>query len=157
MRAIIACDDTGGIGLNGSMPWPSLDGDLARFRSLTEGSAVIMGRKTWEASDMPSPIPNRLNVVISKDDLHLPVNVLQLTSLKYFRCFDRESWIIGGASLLASSMHLVTHVHLTRVPGDYKCDTHINLKTIEDQFTRITINHNSDHDYELWVRTKYST
>jgi len=156
MKAIIACDDKGGIGLNGSMPWSRLNGDLARFKALTSNSAVIMGKGTWDATDMPSPLPNRLNVVVSKSKLVVPANTLHITSIDYLDAFNRDSWIIGGARLLESTMHLITHIHLTRVPGDYKCDTVIDLNIIETEFSCIKVEKYSDHTYEMWVRTRAS-
>jgi dihydrofolate reductase len=64
IRAILACDRDFGIAKNGQMPWPKNTDDLKWFRSMTAGSCVVMGRKTWE-SDMPKPLPNRVNAVVS--------------------------------------------------------------------------------------------
>ena len=63
IKAIFAVDSNGGIAKNGIMPWPRDPSDLKRFKNLTTGHAIIMGKKTWDAVDMPSPLPNRYNVV----------------------------------------------------------------------------------------------
>lgn len=63
---IVACEtQTGGIGLDGKLPW-HIPGDLARFRRLTQGGTVLMGRRTWESlPEHLRPLPNRSNIVIS--------------------------------------------------------------------------------------------
>ncbi|MBQ6835664.1 MAG: dihydrofolate reductase, partial [Clostridia bacterium] len=61
---IVAYDRNKLIGKEGKMPW-FIDGELRRFRELTTGNVVIMGRKTIEA--IGKPLPNRVNIVISRD------------------------------------------------------------------------------------------
>lgn len=65
---VAACDKGGGIGMNGQMPWPKLRDDMQHFRHLTAGSAVVMGRVTFESLPAKSkPLPGRLNVVLTRD------------------------------------------------------------------------------------------
>ncbi len=49
MKLIIACDPNGGIGYENRLPWSNIQGDLPRFKRLTEGQTVIMGRNTWDS------------------------------------------------------------------------------------------------------------
>ena len=49
MKAILAMTPNGGIGLNNQLPWDSLEGDLKRFKELTTGQTIVMGRSTWES------------------------------------------------------------------------------------------------------------
>lgn len=56
------------LGYQGGMPWPRIKGDLALFRKLTEGKAVIMGRKTWESlPPAHRPLKGRLNMILTRD------------------------------------------------------------------------------------------
>lgn len=65
---VAACDKGGGIGMNGQMPWPKLREDMRHFRHITAGSAVVMGRVTFESLPAKSrPLPGRLNVVLTRD------------------------------------------------------------------------------------------
>ncbi len=70
-NVIIACDQYGTIGNQGKLPWPNLSGDLKRFREITDGHVVVMGRKTWQSLPMfPKGLPGRTNVVITNDPAH---------------------------------------------------------------------------------------
>lgn len=62
VSAIVAVADNGVIGRDGALPW-HLPADLARFKRLTSGHAVVMGRRTWQ--ELGRPLPRRMNVVIS--------------------------------------------------------------------------------------------
>ena len=64
MKLIIACDPKGGIGFDGKLPWSKIEGDLPRFKALTTGKVVLMGRNTYDS--LPKkPLPNRINWVKS--------------------------------------------------------------------------------------------
>jgi dihydrofolate reductase len=152
MKAIFACDDKGGIGKGGKMPWPKISADLKRFKQLTENGIVVMGRGTWEATDMPAPLPKRRNVVISsRDDLDLPNDVIHLYDTSMLQATP-TAWIIGGAKLIESLLDDITYIFLTRVPGDYNCDTHIDLQRIDDKFTLIHEEHFDDHTFQILNR-----
>ena len=64
INAIMAVDDEGGISKNGSMPWPKNIEDLKRFKESTINNVVIMGRLTWVDPNMPTPLKNRINVLV---------------------------------------------------------------------------------------------
>jgi len=65
INAIVAVDEHWGIGKDGTMPWPHLSEDLKRFKKLTDGSMIVMGKNTW-LSLPKRPLPGRENVVISR-------------------------------------------------------------------------------------------
>ena len=69
ISAIVAMDSQNGIGINNQLPW-HLPNDLKFFKSVTIGKPIIMGRKTFES--LGRPLPGRLNVVISSQQLALP-------------------------------------------------------------------------------------
>lgn len=150
MKAILACDEAGGIGLNGSLPWPRISEDLQRFRKLTTGQTVIMGRGTWEAPDMPHPLPKRINVVVSRSRIEdLPDTVIHLGELPKNL---PDAWVIGGAKLFLSALPHITELHLTRVPDNYNCDTTIDLKWITNNFSLEREEKYTNHTYQIWRR-----
>ena len=65
IRAIMAVDDSGGVSKNGSMPWPKNSGDLSWFKQNTLNQVVIMGRLTWIDSMIPTPLYNRINILVT--------------------------------------------------------------------------------------------
>lgn len=148
MRLIIACDPNGGIGINNQLPWKSLDRDLARFKNLTSGGIVIMGRNTWNSLPF-APLPNRVNIVISKTRIN-DDQVLVNESIDIFDHFP-DAWIIGGAQLVNSSWDKITEVHLSRTFAEYHCDTFIDLVQLAN-FHNTYTEQCSDHTYEVWKR-----
>lgn len=141
IRAILACDNQGGISKDGTMPWPRNAADLAHFKKTTTGAMVVMGRKTWEAADMPSPLPNRTNIVVTRNtefqlnEAHvISDNVTsRLTSLAK----SNTVFVIGGATLVNQLMDQIEVFHLTRITGDYNCDTFIDLDALEEHFVKL--------------------
>lgn len=124
MKAILAVDESMGIGKDGKIPW-KLKEDMKFFKFLTIGSAVVMGRKTYEDCGI---LPHRTNIIVSSS--------LKETSSIYKNleacCWDyTDAFIIGGAKLLESAFkkHMVDQLFLSRIKGTYDCDTFINLPT----------------------------
>ena len=65
LKAIMAVDDEGGVSKLGRMPWPKNSSDLEWFKNHTVNQVVIMGRSTWIDPKMPTPLLNRINVLIT--------------------------------------------------------------------------------------------
>lgn len=148
MKLIVACDPNGGIGINNTLPWPKLKGDLARFRELTEDKIVVMGRQTWNSLPV-KPLPNRLNIVITTK--RILADVLVSESLHVLDHFP-DAWLIGGAMLINACWDKITEVHLSRTFAEYDCDRFIDLVKLKD-FTMTHIEHCEDHTYEIWNKT----
>jgi dihydrofolate reductase len=153
MRAILACDKHGGIGYRGTMPWPKQVKDLTRFKELTTGATVIMGRGTWEATGMPKPLPNRKNIVVSRQDLDLPADVYQIKDLTTAD-LSGVDWCIGGASLLATLWDTITEIHLSRIRQEYVCDTFIDIPALRKDFICVSSQICLTHTYEIWSRNE---
>jgi dihydrofolate reductase len=138
LRAIMACDSLGGIAKNGIMPWPKNKLDLLHFKQLTKGATVAMGRRTWEAEDMPSPLPGRKNLVITSNcnyiapgaEIVCDDGVTYLTSLAKTNIV----YVIGGGDLINGLLDEIGIFHITRIAGSYDCDTFIPLAKIQAQF-----------------------
>jgi dihydrofolate reductase len=138
IQAILACDGQGGIARDGVMPWPRNDLDLRHFRDLTRGAVVVMGRATWEAADMPSPLPGRTNIVVTRDPDYVAVGATIISDNleEHLTNIAKEHtlFIIGGASLFARLIDSIDQLHLTRIAGDYNCDTFLPLEQIARRF-----------------------
>jgi len=133
ITAIFATDSAGGMGANGSMPWPRLREDMRNFNTITRGNAVIMGRKTWD-SDMPTPLPGRCNVVVTRRELPLtsvvavvsgdPAGIISmLPHTLVANTFPSAWYVIGGADILRQWMPYCQRVVHTEIQGAWPCDT----------------------------------
>ncbi len=152
MKLILACDPDGGIGYQNRLPWTNIRGDLPRFKRLTDGHAVIMGRNTWDS--LPKkPLPGRLNFVVSSSELEAEHhNVIRVPDTEFNQPDDVEFWIIGGARLVETSWKNINEIHLTKVYDHYTCDTFIDLLYIEHNYVRTYSEMFPDHTYEIWKK-----
>jgi dihydrofolate reductase len=150
MKLILACDPKGGIGYKNQLPWTNINGDLARFKTLTTGQIIVMGRNTWNS--LPKkPLPGRLNFVVSRKQLVLPFGAIPIPNLNHFHDFDNV-WLIGGAQLVNSNWDAIHEVHLTKTLKEYTCDTFVDLLYLETHFTCSFNEFNGDHVYQIWKR-----
>jgi dihydrofolate reductase len=152
MKLIIAADPNGGIGYENKLPWSNIQGDLPRFKKLTDGHVVIMGRNTWDS--LPKkPLPGRINIVVSSRPLEAEYNnVIRASGLQFNRPDNVEFWLIGGAKLVESYWEEIDEVHLTNVHDHYTCDTFIDLVYLRNNFVRTYTETHTDHNYEIWKR-----
>jgi dihydrofolate reductase len=125
LALIAAIGSNNVIGVRGTIPW-RIPEDLRFFKEKTTGHAIIMGRKTWDS--IGRPLPNRLNIVVTRHSLMSPdkvrigasafgirvANSLEL-ALAHAREVDEEPFIIGGAEIYRLALPLVTRMFITRV------------------------------------------
>ena len=149
MKAIIACTPKGGIGYQNKLPWDKIQGDLPRFKKLTLGKVVVMGKNTWESLPV-KPLSNRLNFVLSSTQLDLPKGAFNINSLDQLNGFS--GWIIGGAQLIQSAWNKINEIHLTRTFAEYTCDTFIDIVKLEYDFEMVSEETYADHVYQIWKR-----
>ena len=105
----------GVIGLDGDMPW-SVPEDLARFRRLTMGSAVIMGRRTWDT--IPPrfrPLAGRRNIVVTRDPSWIAEGATVAHSIDEALALDDAPWIMGGAQLYAATIDRADRLEITEI------------------------------------------
>lgn len=150
MKLIIACDPKGGIGLKNKLPWDHLNDDLIRFRKLTQDQVVVMGRNTWLSLPV-KPLKNRLNFVVTSNQLELPPGAVAVKDLTPFEHYT-NAWLIGGASLVNSSWKYIDEIHLSRTYNHYDCDTFIDLVHLENNYIRVHRTNLADHSYEIWEK-----
>ena len=123
LSMIVAADNNNGIGIKNTLPW-RLSDDLKRFKSITTGHTVIMGRNTWFSLPI-RPLPNRRNVVITPEPLGED-GAIEVGSLNeiFEQCKnDTENFVVGGASLYEQMLPYASKIYLTRVEGDFETDT----------------------------------
>jgi len=121
---IAAVASNGVIGRDGGLPW-HLPGDLRRFRELTVGHAVIMGRKTYES--IGRPLPDRVNIVISRQTGFAPSGVVVAGSLQEALALaagESEVFICGGGEIYRQALPLADRIYLTRLDRPYGGDVH---------------------------------
>jgi dihydrofolate reductase len=110
------------IGSRNTMPW-RLPEDLRRFKRLTTGHAVIMGRKTFES--IGSPLPGRNNIVITRSRDWAPPGCVIAHSVEHALARVGESgeaFVIGGAQIYALAMPLARRLYLTEIERDFEGD-----------------------------------
>jgi dihydrofolate reductase len=119
---VVAAAENSVIGHGNQMPW-RLPDDLKRFKALTLGKPILMGRKTFES--IGKPLPGRTNIVLSRrSDLTLPgcVVVSSIPAALAAAAEAQEIAVIGGAEIYAQALSSAHVIHLTRVhanvPGD---------------------------------------
>jgi dihydrofolate reductase len=114
------------IGRDNALPWHAPE-DLKRFKRLTTGRPVIMGRKTY--ASIGRPLPNRLNIVITRDrGFHADGVVNAYTIEEALRLAEEsmlgdEAMVIGGAQIFALVMPMTQTIHLTVIELDVEGDT----------------------------------
>jgi dihydrofolate reductase len=135
MTAVAAMSQNRVIGKGGNIPW-NLPEDLKWFKRLTEGGVLLMGRKTFESLDC-KPLPNRINVVLSRSANFQ--NVTTIRNLEDFHedDYDAEVFVIGGAQVYRQLLPRCTDLFLTLVKRDVEGDT--KFPSYEDQFSLVAI------------------
>lgn len=123
LALIVAVGENSEIGKHGRMPW-HLPADLKRFKALTLGKPVIMGRKTFEA--IGKPLPERRNIVVSRNPAwHAPgcESAASLTDALVLAAGVREIMLIGGGELYSEALPRAQRIYLTRVHARFEADT----------------------------------
>jgi len=121
INIIVAVDSKNGIGKDNKLPW-HIPEDLKRFRQLTMGNPIIMGRKTHES--IGRVLEGRTNYVVSHKKFGLSTTI-KLASFHEKDEPEPNIFIIGGASIYKQvlDMGIVDTIYMTKVIGDFKCDT----------------------------------
>ena len=109
---LVAVSPEGIIGKNNSIPW-HYSADLKRFKRLTTGNTVIMGRKTWESLPI-KPLPNRRNIVITRSNIE-KIECFQSIDDALQTC-EGDVWFIGGAGIYKEAMEKADLIDMTLDP-----------------------------------------
>ena len=119
---IVAMSENHMIGRDGDLPW-HLGRDLKRFKSLTMGHSIVMGRKTYES--IGRPLPGRTNVLITSDRQYKTEGVVVAHSLDHaleLVSADDEAFIVGGATVYRQSLPFIHRLYVTLVHANIEGD-----------------------------------
>ena len=128
---IVAIAENGVIGRDNAIPW-RLKSDMQRFRRLTMGKPVIMGRKNFQS--LPKPLPGRTNIVVTRDADFQANGALVATSFEHafeaargdaLRRFATEIMMIGGAEVYRQFMPRADRLEITEVHAEVDGDTRL--------------------------------
>ena len=137
------------IGNNNKLIW-KLSNDLKRFKNLTTNHSVIMGRKTFES--LPNPLPNRDNIVITRDTNYSKPNIQVCSSIEdaiNLTKTDTQPFIIGGGEIYSQTINIADKIELTRVHEEFDGDAYFPEIPL-DIFELINEeNYNSDLENEF--------
>ena len=159
---IVAMDSRRGIGIENRLPW-RLPADLKRFRELTMGHHLIVGRKTYES--IGKPLPGRQMVIITRDPNYRADGCFVAHSLE--EALDRaraqgesEAFIGGGAEIYAQTLPYADRIYLTVVEAEVQADVFLPKWNEEEWIEQESIYHPPDEKnalpftYQLLVRRK---
>lgn len=120
---VAAVARNGVIGRDGGLPW-HLPGDLRRFKRLTMGGTLVMGRKTYES--IGRPLPGRTTVVVTRQPDWSVEGVVVARSVKEAleAAGDGEVFVVGGAEIYRQTMEVADALEITEVDAEPEGDTH---------------------------------
>ena len=121
IKIIVAMSKNRVIGNNNELIW-KLSSDLKRFKELTTGHSVVMGRKTYES--IGKPLPNRRNIIITRN-LEYSVDGCEIVSSleEALLLTNNDCFIIGGGEIYNQSIKLADKIYLTMVHKEFEGDT----------------------------------
>ena len=141
IKLIVAVDNNFGIGYKNDLLF-KIPEDLKRFKQLTTGHFVVMGRKTFES--LPNALPERTNVIITRSDKYKPENPTVIVENDISKIIshylstgqqDKDMWVIGGAEIYKQFLPYAEQVYLTMIHKVAKSvDTHFPINSMLEKF-----------------------
>lgn len=124
LSIIVATAENGVIGCNGQLPW-HLSADLRRFRKLTTGHSIVMGRKTY--ASIGRPLPERRSIVLSRNPEYAVEGVEVVADFEQalkLTTDEAEVFIIGGGHLYQLALPFTQRIYLTEICAEVEGDVH---------------------------------
>lgn len=152
---IAAAAENNELGKDNKIIW-HLPDDFKRFKLITSGHHIIMGRKTFES--FPKPLPNRTHIVITRKENYQPSGCIVVNSMQEALdyCKQEENiFIIGGGEIYALGMPLSDKIELTRVHHAFDADAYFPVINAEEWLLSKSETHTKDenHKYEFTYET----
>lgn len=159
LTIIAAASENNALGKDNQLVW-HLPEDFKRFKSLTSGHYIIMGRKTFES--FPKPLPNRTHVIITRQkDYQVPEGCIVVSDLQdaINACpKNEEVFVIGGGQIYKQAIDLVDKIDLTRVHTSVDADTFFpeidtnKWELIFEEFHSKDEKHNFDYTFLTYIK-----
>ncbi|GAA4314770.1 dihydrofolate reductase [Christiangramia aestuarii] len=155
---IAAAAENNALGKDNDLVW-HLPDDFKRFKRLTSGHHIIMGRKTFES--FPKLLPERTHVIITRKDDYNPEGTIVVNSLEEalrVSKLDEQPFIIGGGEIYKMGMDVADRIELTRVHAEFEADTYFpeidedEWKVIKEQFHEEDEKHDHSFTYLTYER-----
>lgn len=159
LTIIAAAGENNALGKNNDLVW-HLPDDFKRFKRLTSGHHIIMGRKTFES--FPKLLPGRKHVIITRKEDYHPDNTSVVHSLEEairISKLDEQPFIIGGGEIYKIAMEKAEKIELTRVHGEFEADTFFpeidenKWKLVKEEFHDKDEKHKYSFTYLTYERT----
>ncbi|MCR4923238.1 MAG: dihydrofolate reductase [Lachnospiraceae bacterium] len=160
MIAIVAVDNNWAIGYKGKL-LASIPNDHKRFREITSGNVVILGRKTLETFPGGLPLKNRVNIIMSRDKNFKVKDALVVNSVEELKervkDYSQEIFVIGGDSVYRQLLPFCDRALVTHIDYEYTADSYFpdlskeagwRLKDRSEEMTCFDI----EYTFEDWVR-----
>lgn len=157
IKIVVAVSKNWVIGNNNTLIW-KLPNDLKRFKEITTGGSVVMGRKTYES--IGRPLPNRRNIIITRDlNYHIEdcevVNSIEEALL----LTNNDCFIIGGGEIYKQALPITDVIYLTRIDEEFEGDTYFPELNKNDWFESLNESFEPDeknkHKYSFIKYERY--
>lgn len=159
---IAAAAENNALGKNNEMIW-HLPDDFKRFKKLTSGHDIILGRKTYESLD--GPLPNRKHIIITRQknyaekvDAACCIVVASIEEAIAKTNPNEENFVIGGGEIYTLALPLADKIELTRVHGTFEADAYFpeidenNWNLTKEEYHSIDERHKVDFTYQTFKR-----
>ena len=160
LSLIVAISQNGIIGREMDLPW-HISADLKRFKSLTMGHHIVMGRKTYES--IGRLLPGRTTVIITRQsDYQIPgaIVVNSIDEAIAVAADDQETFIVGGSQIYNLALPLVDTLYITRVHADVEGDTRLDAVDWSawecESSERHSAGEKNDHEYSFEIYRRAS-
>ncbi|TDE55517.1 dihydrofolate reductase [Flavobacterium sp. GT3P67] len=156
MIAAVAENNT--LGKNNELVW-HLPNDFKRFKSLTSGHHIIMGRKTFES--FPKPLPNRTHIIITRQKEYQADGCIIVDSMDKALAIcskNEDTFIIGGGEIYTLGLPFTDKIEITRVHHNFEGDAHFpeinddEWEIIVSEFNTKDEKHLYDYSYQTFIK-----
>ena len=139
---LVAHDPDRVIGKDNELPW-HIPEDLAYFKKMSMGKAMVMGRKTFES--IGRPLPGRLNIIVTRNEAYAAEGVVVVhdvqEAIAIAKAFSDEVMIIGGAEIFRMTMEIADRLYITYIQKKFEGDTFFPAYETEWKLTSTSEDH----------------
>ena len=155
---IAAAAENNALGKDNQLVW-HLPNDFKRFKQITSGHYIIMGRKTFES--FPKPLPNRTHIIITRQKNYQAEGCIIVDSIEKALSIcpkDEDSFIIGGGEIYTLGLAYTDKIEITRVHSSFEADAYFpeinkkDWKLEKYEFNEKDEKHKYDYTYETYIR-----